>query len=96
MKCQILNLRFKTFICLMAFFSFSSQVMAQQEGLFLRFIHNEKVALKLDYFGELVLHPGLSLGVDYTLPNFDHVCRSESGSGIHAFISCLMVQRRLE
>ena len=65
----------KTFICLTAFFLLSSQVMAQQEadksteqeGLFLRFIHNEKVALKLDYFGELVLHPGLSLGVDYTL-----------------------------
>ncbi len=49
---------FKTLICLMAFFSFSSQVMAQnkaqkeadknteQEGLFLRFIHHEKVALR--------------------------------------------------
>lgn len=32
-----------------------------------RFIHQEKVALKLDYFGELALHPGLSVGVDYTL-----------------------------
>ena len=53
----------------------SSQVMAQRElnsrdnreGLILRIIHDERVAVKFDYFGELVLHPGLSLGVDYTL-----------------------------
>jgi len=38
-----------------------------RDGLISRLIYNEKVALKLDYFGELVLHPGLSLGVDYTL-----------------------------
>jgi hypothetical protein len=52
-----------------------SQVIAQQrmnkntgrEGLFSRLIYNERVAVKFDYFGELVLHPGLSLGIDYTL-----------------------------
>ncbi|BDS10149.1 hypothetical protein [Aureispira anguillae] len=44
--------------------SYNCQTMAQsnsnvrQEG---------KIAIKLDYFGELVLHPGLSLGIDYTL-----------------------------
>lgn len=27
----------------------------------------EKIAIKFDYFGELVLHPGLSFGIDYTL-----------------------------
>lgn len=32
-----------------------------------RFVHHEKVAIKLNYFGELVLHPGLTVGVDYTL-----------------------------
>ncbi len=37
------------------------------QGALSRFIYNEKVALKVDYFGELVLHPGLCLGVDYTL-----------------------------
>ena len=52
-----------------------SRVMAQQEiddktgreGLISRIIYNESVAVKFDYFGELVLHPGLSLGIDYTL-----------------------------
>lgn len=27
----------------------------------------ERAAIKVEYFGELVLHPGLSLGLDYTL-----------------------------
>ncbi|WP_236976620.1 hypothetical protein [Membranihabitans maritimus] len=27
----------------------------------------EKLAIKLEYFGELVLHPGLSIGLDYTV-----------------------------
>lgn len=53
----------------------NSPIMAQQrinknsdrEGPFSRLIYNEKVAVKFDYFGELVLHPGLSLGIDYTL-----------------------------
>ncbi|MCB0662764.1 MAG: hypothetical protein KDC24_08490 [Saprospiraceae bacterium] len=27
----------------------------------------EKLALKVEYFGELVLHPGLSVGIEYTL-----------------------------
>jgi len=30
-------------------------------------VYHGKVAFKLDYFGELVLHPGLSMGIDYTL-----------------------------
>ncbi len=38
-----------------------------REGLISRIIYNERVAVKFDYFGELVLHPGLSLGIDYTL-----------------------------
>lgn len=40
---------------------------AEKQRAFSRFIFNDKVAFKLDYFGELVLHPGLSMGVDYTL-----------------------------
>ena len=32
-----------------------------------RFVHHDKIAFKLDYFGELGLHPGLTVGVDYTL-----------------------------
>jgi hypothetical protein len=53
----------------------NSPIMAQQktdkntdrEGLITRIIYNERVAVKFDYFGELVLHPGLSFGIDYTL-----------------------------
>lgn len=53
----------------------NSQTMAQKsmnkntdkEGLISRLIYNERVAVKFDYFGELVLHPGFSLGIDYTL-----------------------------
>jgi hypothetical protein len=40
---------------------------SQKQIPFSQFVYNDKVALKLDYFGELVLHPGLSMGVDYTL-----------------------------
>ncbi|VXD14319.1 hypothetical protein [Marinoscillum sp. 108] len=29
--------------------------------------YGERTALKVEYFGELVLHPGLSLGLDYTM-----------------------------
>ena len=65
----------KTLICILVIYSFWNQGMAQQvadkdsqdEGLISRFIYNEKVALKLDYFGELVLHPGLTFGVEYSL-----------------------------
>ncbi len=40
---------------------------SDNQSIITRFIHHESVALKLNYFGELVLHPGLTLGVDYTL-----------------------------
>ena len=65
----------KALICIIVLNLCSAQVMAKQaankdtqtEGVISRFIYNEKVAFKIDYFGELVLHPGLSLGIDYTL-----------------------------
>jgi len=65
----------KTIICLVALSIGTNHVIAQdttekhtdQEGFFLRFIHNERVAVKFNYHGELVLHPGLSVGIDYTL-----------------------------
>ncbi len=73
-------------IMFVAFFVFilgqcHTQVMAQQrmnknsgrDGLISRIIYNERVAVKFDYFGELVLHPGLSLGIDYTLARKDWV-----------------------
>lgn len=67
--------KFKTLICIIALFLCLSQGKAQpivnedtqSEGAISQFIYNEKVAFKFDYFGELVLHPGLSLGIDYTL-----------------------------
>ena len=40
---------------------------AEKQSVFSRLIYNERVAVKFDYFGELVLHPGLSVGIDYTL-----------------------------
>jgi hypothetical protein len=46
---------------------------SQKASAFSQFVYNDKVALKLDYFGELVLHPGLSIGVDYTLAKMNWV-----------------------
>ncbi len=44
----------------------SLSVLAQeQDGSKAKF--GERTALKVEYFGELVLHPGLSLGLDYTM-----------------------------
>lgn len=39
----------------------------QPDKDFSRFIHNDKLAFKISYFGELGLHPGLEIGTDYTL-----------------------------
>jgi hypothetical protein len=39
----------------------------EKQSAFSQFAYSDKVAFKLDYFGELGLHPGLSLGIDYTL-----------------------------
>lgn len=38
-----------------------------KKNTFTRFIHHEKVTFKLEYFGELVLHPGLAFGLEYKL-----------------------------
>ena len=64
-------------LCLVAVFNSFSQPNAepnseynersQKQSALSRLLYNDKVALKLDYFGELVLHPGLSIGIDYTL-----------------------------
>jgi hypothetical protein len=40
---------------------------SEKQNAFSQFIHNDKVALKLNYFGELGLHPGLEIGTDFTL-----------------------------
>jgi hypothetical protein len=42
-------------------------------GTISRFVHHDKVAFKLDYFGELGLHPGLTLGTDYSLVRNKHL-----------------------
>jgi hypothetical protein len=39
----------------------------EKKSTFSQFIYHEKVAFKLNYFGELGLHPGLEIGTDYTL-----------------------------
>jgi len=39
----------------------------EKRSAFSRFVYNDRVAFKVAYFGELVMHPGLTLGVDYTL-----------------------------
>lgn len=33
----------------------------------------KRLAVKVEYFGELVLHPGVSVGVDYTLATYQRV-----------------------
>ena len=54
-----LQLTILAFIC-------SLQVFAQERNS-LKVPFKEKIALKMEYFGELVLHPGLSVGLDYTV-----------------------------
>lgn len=39
----------------------------EPQNAFTQFAYNPNVAFKIGYFGELVLHPGLSLGIEYTL-----------------------------
>jgi len=48
-------------------YSHESERSKNNPGTISNLIHHEKVAFKLNYFGELVLHPGLTVGVDYTL-----------------------------
>lgn len=38
-----------------------------EQSLIPRIAHNEKIAFKLNYFGELILHPGFTTGIEYTL-----------------------------
>tara|TARA_B100000780_G_C21039063_1_gene416856 strand:+ start:382 stop:963 length:582 start_codon:yes stop_codon:yes gene_type:complete len=44
----------------------SAGVMAQEKDK-TREEFKERIAFKLEYFGELVLHPGLCIGIDYTI-----------------------------
>lgn len=44
----------------------SHSLFAQEKGR-TREKFEERLAVKVEYFGELVLHPGLSLGLDYTI-----------------------------
>jgi hypothetical protein len=46
---------------------FSQTGADEKQSALSRFIYNEKVAVKLSYFGELGLHPGLEIGTDFTL-----------------------------
>lgn len=66
---------------------FSQTETDEKQSAFSQFIYNDKVAVKLDYFGELVLHPGLEVGAvgamgsylslaiffngSYLIPNFN-------------------------
>lgn len=49
------------------------QVLARKEKQNKGFIYREEVALKVSYFGELVLHPGLSLGIEYSFLKREHL-----------------------
>ncbi len=46
---------------------------AKKQSAISGFIHNERVAFKFNYFGELGLHPGMTVGVDYTLSKNNHL-----------------------
>jgi hypothetical protein len=49
-------------------YSQNSSKPTEKQSAFSRFVYNDKVAaFKLNYFGELGLHPGLEIGTDYTL-----------------------------
>ena len=39
----------------------------ESQTRFSTFLNHEKLAFKLSYFGELLLHPGLEIGSDFTL-----------------------------
>ncbi len=39
----------------------------EKQSTFSQFVYNDKIAFKLNYYGELGLHPGLEIGTDYTL-----------------------------
>jgi hypothetical protein len=68
MKTKILFIAL-SIVFLMMFKSYgqNAEMPKEKRSAFSRFVYNDKVAFKLDYFGELVLHPGLTMGVDYTL-----------------------------
>lgn len=42
-------------------------------GTISQFIHHDKIALKIDYFGELALHPGLTFGFDRNLLDKEYI-----------------------
>ena len=59
------------FTCFFSSVAYSQDLKqsAEKQSTISNFIYHEKVAFKFNYFGELVLHPGLTVGVDYTLSN---------------------------
>lgn len=78
MKINDLNAKLKRFVILF-FMSVlwlpNSQIMAQEnidkepksKSFIGGLIQDKKISIKVDYFGELGLHPGGSLGIDYTI-----------------------------
>ena len=56
-----------TLLSIVQVFSQNETETNEKQSAFSRFINNEKVAIKLNYFGEMGLHPGLEIGTDYTL-----------------------------
>lgn len=65
----------KTIFTFILFVVFSPQIsysqtvpkLIKKQSALTQFLQDEKVAIKLDYFGELGLHPGMSFGIDYTI-----------------------------
>ena len=58
----------------------------QEPNKFEKFLQNEKVGVLVDYFGELVLHPGMAIGIDYSISKngwFDLHWTTEVGGYYH-------------
>jgi|GEM_PF-1793620 len=60
--CFLLSVVFPLFC-----FGQNQEKIKTKQSVFSQLIHHDRIALKLNYFGELVLHPGLTVGIDYTV-----------------------------
>lgn len=67
MRIKIITFWFLTFLIVSNSHAQTETDKKEKTSAFSNFVHNEKLAFKLNYFGELGLHPGIEIGTDYTL-----------------------------
>lgn len=59
------SIQLTAFILMLSLFQLKAQDKTAPDQINSKF--QERLAIKIEYFGELVLHPGLSIGVDYPI-----------------------------